>query len=61
MHPGKVGYTRVKGCERVSQLGLRSGSRRKGDTVERDAFNEDTQPWRARRPDEDGWLADEEG
>jgi hypothetical protein len=26
----------------------------KGRTVERDAFNDDTQPWRARRPDEDG-------
>ena len=33
----------------------------RGCTVERDAFNEDTQPWRARRPDEEGWLVDELG
>jgi len=33
----------------------------RGCTVERDAFNEDTQPWRARRPDEEGWLVDDVG
>lgn len=26
--------------------------------MERDAFKDDTQPWRAMRPDDEGWLAE---
>jgi hypothetical protein len=27
-----------------------------GDTVDRDAFKDETQPWRAMSPEDDGWL-----
>ena len=33
----------------------------KGATVDKDALRDDTQPWRAIRPEDEGWLAEDCG